>query len=80
VEWPDEQAEAAYLSEASTRDEPGTPEPATLAAQPPVDRALPDLESLVAKVPPELAALLDNLFRARFTAVRRLVPERPAAS
>jgi hypothetical protein len=36
------------------------------------DERLPELAELVARVPPHLAGLLDDLFRARFTRVRRV--------
>jgi hypothetical protein len=32
---------------------------------------LPPLETMIAKVPPDVAALLDDLFRAKFTGVRK---------
>ncbi|HEY1847741.1 MAG TPA: hypothetical protein VGG37_00985 [Opitutaceae bacterium] len=39
---------------------------------------LPELADLVAKVPPHLAALLDDLFRAKFTKVRPVSEMSPA--
>jgi hypothetical protein len=38
----------------------------------------PPLEELVAKVPPAVIGLLDDLFRAKFTGVRRFA-DTPAA-
>ncbi|HEY1792648.1 MAG TPA: hypothetical protein VGG34_07000 [Opitutaceae bacterium] len=35
---------------------------------------MPRLEELVARVPGEVSSLLDELFRAKFTAVRRFAP------
>lgn len=39
---------------------------------------LPPMEELVARVPPRVLGLLDDLFRAKFTGVRK-VPAEPAA-
>jgi hypothetical protein len=36
--------------------------------------ALPPLEALVARIPPVVRDTLDDLFRAKFTAVRRVPP------
>lgn len=51
-------------------------------AKPPVEMAdeteaapLPALDSLVQRIPPHVRETLDDLFRARFVAVKR-VPER----
>jgi hypothetical protein len=44
--------------------------PARAAAQAAGDK-LPPLEELVARVPADVAALLDDLFRAKFTGVRK---------
>jgi hypothetical protein len=42
---------------------------------------LPALEELVARVPPPVLAILDDLFRAKFTGVRRVaVPDGAAAA
>jgi hypothetical protein len=38
---------------------------------------LPALDELVARVPANVAALLDDLFRAKFTAVRRYPEAQP---
>jgi len=54
------------------------PEPVPSKAAP--ERPLPDLDAVVARIPPDLAALLDDLFRARFTAVRLVAPEKPVES
>jgi hypothetical protein len=37
------------------------------------------LEELVARVPADLRAVLDDLFRAKFTGVRRFAPARTDA-
>jgi hypothetical protein len=41
--------------------------------------ALPELDALIARIPPEVRAALDELFRARFQAVRR-IPRKAFAS
>jgi hypothetical protein len=75
--WPDESVEVAMLSDLRTRGEPLV---AAKAAAPAVadekeTANLPPLGELVARIPAEVRATLDELFRARFTAVRR-VPAR----
>jgi hypothetical protein len=69
-EWPDDGAEAAFLSENRDRGEVPSLEE-TAAAAPPAGEKLPALEDLVAKVPENIRNALDDLFRAKFTAVRR---------
>ncbi len=70
MEWPDDADESSFLSEASGRGEPqarvaaGNPAPTTGAR-------LPPLEELVERVPAEVRGILDDLFRAKFTKVRR---------
>jgi len=39
------------------------------------DGSLPPLEALVGRVPANLAGMLDDLFRAKFTGVRRFAAE-----
>jgi len=72
VEWPDEGDETAFLSEATAR---GEAPPAPSKGEAPVlgDR-LPALDELVARVPAGVRDVLDELFRAKFTAVRRFPP------
>jgi len=71
--WPDESAELEYLSEARDRGEQvGTPA-AKEEARDEVDaKALPPLDELVERIPPEVREILDDLFRAKFTKVRRI--------
>lgn len=70
MEWPDESGETAFLSEAAARGEAqapaagGNPAPTTGARLPPLDE-------LVGKLPPGVRGILDDLFRAKFTTVRR---------
>jgi hypothetical protein len=71
--WPDEAAEAAFLAEARDRGEPVRTAPASVAtAEENGTKELPRLDDLVKRIPPEARELLDDLFRARFTAVRRV--------
>lgn len=66
-----ESAEAAYLAEARARGETIVPAPALKTEE--IDtRPLPPLDELVTRIPPEVRASLDDLFRAKFIAVRRV--------
>jgi hypothetical protein len=74
--WPDEAAESAFLAEARTHGEPSMVIP-TGTAEPEEEneadgRKLPPLDDLVKRIPPEVREVLDDLFRAKFTAVRRV--------
>jgi len=77
--WPDDSAESAMLTEVRARDttpatgmsHPAASAPSTSVAN---QKNLPPLDPLVARLPAEVRAALDELFRAKFTAVR-LVPE-----
>jgi hypothetical protein len=69
--WSDEAAEIAFLSEARARGEAAVPVPPE-AAEEAGAGPLPQLEALVQRVPAEVRELLDDLFRAKFTSVRRV--------
>ena len=74
--WPDEAAEAAFLAEARGRGE-STKASEETARETADDngegaKALPKLDDLVNRIPAETRELLEELFRARFTAVRRV--------
>lgn len=75
-EWPDESVESAMIAEGRERQEDGPaaePRKAPKAeAEPEEGRPLPELDALVARIPAEVRETLDELFRARFTAVRRV--------
>ncbi|HWA10593.1 MAG TPA: hypothetical protein VG838_14200 [Opitutaceae bacterium] len=85
--WPDEAAEAAFLSDAREKGEP----PGVVAAETAPSEAaeegdsrnLPALDDLVKRIPAEVRNALDDLFRAKFTTVKRMprkvlkAPERP---
>ena len=71
--WPDESAELEYLAEARERGEPAGPPAAKGEVPDDTDaKPLPELESLVARIPPDVREMLDELFRAKFTRVRRV--------
>ena len=72
--WPGENAEAAFMADARERGEPVVA--AAVEAIEETDTAnLPPLDELVQRLPPEVRETLDDLFRAKFIAVRR-VPKR----
>lgn len=68
AEWPDEGDESEFLSAAAGRGEAPAPGPVASAV---VGDRLPPLGDLVARVPEGLRGILDDLFRAKFTGVRR---------
>jgi hypothetical protein len=71
--WPDETAEGAFLAESRGNGAPvaTAPEPAA-AEKEEVTKKLPGLDELVKRIPEETRELLDELFRAKFTTVRRV--------
>jgi|CZKI01.1.fsa_nt_gi hypothetical protein len=70
MEWPDEMDETAFLSEAAARGEAQAPV-ANRGTAPTIGVKLPPLEALVENVPAPVREMLDDLFRAKFTAVRK---------
>lgn len=70
--WPSEAEEAAFLSEARERGEPVAVSRETVEEVEDNTKALPKLDELVNRIPAETRELLDELFRARFVAVRRV--------
>ena len=71
--WPDEAAETAFRAEAIERGEPDTiVATATEATEETDTKGLPALEELVKRISPEARELLDELFRAKFTSVKRV--------
>ena len=70
----DEAAEAAFLAEARDRGEVvATAKIAADVVEEVVDsKALPPLDELVKRIPPEVRETLEDLFRAKFVAVRRV--------
>jgi len=73
--WPDENAEAAFIAEARQRGEPVVAAVLTddaadeREAEP---KALPPLADLMKRLSPDVRETLDDLFRAKFTTVRRI--------
>lgn len=70
TEWPDEADESAFLSESKARGDAPVPAADRVAA-PVIGERVPPLEELVARVPAGVREILDDLFRAKFTGVRR---------
>jgi hypothetical protein len=71
--WPDEAAEVAFFGATSETETPAA-KPALDADEqrPSPAPPLPKLEELVNRIPAESRELLDELFRAKFTVVRRV--------
>lgn len=73
--WPDENAEAAFIADARQRGEPVVAAVATVEAvdeKEDAKRAMPPLAELVQRLSPEVRETLDDLFRVKFTTVRRV--------
>jgi hypothetical protein len=73
--WPDEAAEAAFLGETRAPAETPVPPPAEVPAARAEEFAgkkLPKLDDLVHRIPEGTRELLEELFRAKFVAVRRV--------
>ena len=71
--WPDESAETAFRAETRERGEPELPAGLVVEATEETDtKPLPALEDLVKRISPETRELMDELFRAKFTTVRRV--------
>lgn len=71
--WPDDAAESAFLAEARERGETVAPAKAREEIAEETDaKALPPLQELVEKIPAEVRETLEELFRARFTTVKRV--------
>ncbi len=73
--WPtDETTENSFLADARERGETVVPVlPVTAAREEPEETgALPALDDLVQRIPAEVRELLEELYRVKFTAVRRV--------
>lgn len=71
--WPDEAAEVAFFGATSEPETPSAkPMPESGEQRESPAPPLPKLEELVNRIPPESRELLDELFRAKFTVVRRI--------
>jgi hypothetical protein len=67
--WPGSTDEASFLADQRVQ---GIVPPAASANEPTDLSPLPSLEELVQRIPAEARAALDDLFRAKFTGVRRV--------
>jgi hypothetical protein len=70
--FPDEETEMAMRSELRARGEAVVAAARTSVDEGEVAAPLPPLDSLVGRLRPEVREVLDELFRARFTSVRRV--------
>jgi hypothetical protein len=70
AEWPDDADESAFLSDAAARGESQVPV-GDRSGAPTLDARLPPLDELVKRVPADVRRVLDELFRAKFTRVRK---------
>jgi hypothetical protein len=70
--WPDEAAESEFRAEARDRGEPVRVVREADAGDEPENEALPKLDELVARIPAGVREALEDLFRARFVAVKRV--------
>lgn len=78
MSWPSAADEAAFLGQGGqAHAEAGRAQmdPVANGSEPPEERT-PSLDELVARVPADVREMLDDLFRAKFTAVRRIPPEK----
>ena len=67
----DEAAEAEFLAGAKERGEVVVPKPAAEVEETVNPKQLPPLDELVAKIPAEVKEVLEDLFRARWTTVKK---------
>ena len=70
--WPDESAESAMLTELRSRGESVVPAAAVEPLEEIETKALPPLDQLVQRIPADVREVLDDLFRVKFTTVRRV--------
>jgi hypothetical protein len=71
--WSDEAAESAFIAEARGRGEAVIASKATLEAVEEAEKKpLPAMADLMKRLPPGVKETLDELFRAKFTVVRRV--------
>ncbi len=70
--WPGSTDEASFLAEHRAQGIVPPAATAGLANEPTDLSPLPSLEELVQRIPAEARAALDDLFRAKFTGVRRV--------
>lgn len=75
-EWPDEATESAMRAEQAERGESPatTPRRRKDDTEETVRGTLPPLDVLVSRIPADVRGTLEELFRAKFTQVRRVPP------
>lgn len=78
--WPDASAEAAFIAEQKEQGEPVAVAAGTDAAEETESSTpLPALADLIQQIPAETREVMDDLFRAKFTTVKR-VPKKSLKS
>ncbi len=71
--WPDENEESSFISEQRAAGIPLVASSPKLAEENELDRQpLPKLDDLIARIPANVQQVLEDLFRAKFNAVRRV--------
>ncbi|MDB6128328.1 MAG: hypothetical protein JWM35_2224, partial [Verrucomicrobia bacterium] len=70
--WPDESAESLFLSGQKEQEAPAVATSAVEVSEETDGKPLPALEDLVKKIPAEIRATIDELFRAKFVSVKRI--------
>ncbi|MBS0662767.1 MAG: hypothetical protein JSR48_05850 [Verrucomicrobia bacterium] len=71
--WPDASAEAAFMAEQREQGEPVVvAAPSEAAEETESSTPLPSLADLIAQIPAETREVMDELFRAKFTTVKRV--------
>ena len=70
--WPDAAAEEVFLTEARTQHGGVAPALAVEAIEETDTQPLPSLDDLVKRIPAEVREVLDDLFRVKYTTVRRV--------
>lgn len=68
----DDMAESAFRAEARDRGEVVVPVPKTESEESVDTKPLPPLDKMVERIPAEVRDVLEELFRAKFVAVRRV--------
>lgn len=70
--WPDAAAEEIFLTETGSQTADAAPALATEAMEETDAQGLPPLDELVKRIPGEVREALDDLFRVKYTTVRRV--------
>ena len=70
--WPDAAAEEIFLKESGNQNAGAVPARATEAMEETDGQNLPPLDELVKRIPANVREALDDLFRVKYTTVRRV--------